>query len=240
MARPQPPVPRRPPAVHPPPARPQQSRLVAVRPPTWWAAARSVWDELERNWWTQEYYALCENAIAALSGNSILREWVDNETYWTWTAASFVLMLMGQGVLFAAIGQPIRRMAVVFSRRPAVPFVFGMGGVLLGVPMVVGLLYSGIGAPAALFLWAFLYMAAIVGKMGVFLSMGWSISRAFGGRGSTVIPFFFVYVLYGAVVVVDPFGIGKALFLVANALGVGLALRTRFGFGVRAPAAPAP
>jgi len=246
---PTPVIPSRPPAtVSPapavvPPKRPlpagesvsEPSTVSSERPTTWTDAYWKVRTSLETRFYGADYWGLFLECISVLRGNRLMREYLDNEAYLRWTIASVVLLLVGQAALFAYMGTPIRRMAVLLPRRPLGPVLLGIVGVGLAVPVSVGLVYSFIGIPVAMALWAFLYAAAITGKMGLFLSIGWGISRAFGGKGSSVMPFFVVYLVYLALVILDPFGTGRVFFVAANLVGVGLALRTRFGFGVRPP-----
>lgn len=205
---------------------------LSERPATWTEAFWKVKASLETRFFSADYWGLFLEALSVLRGSRLMREYLDNQQYLQWTFFSVGLLLLGQTALFAYMGAPIRRMAVLLPRRPLGPILLGVVGVGIIVPVSVGLVYSFVGIPLAVVLWAFLCAAALTGKMGLFLSIGWGISRAFGGRGSSVVPFFVVYLVYAALVILDPFSTGRVFFVAANLVGVGLALRTRFGFGV--------
>ena len=108
--------------------------------------------------------------------------------------------------------------------------VLGVAAAILAVPFTVALAISVVGLPFAILLWGMLFLAAVLGKMGVFVSIGWAITRRREAR--SVLPFFPVYLAYALLVMFDPFAIGTAAFLTTSLLGVGLAIRTRLGFGV--------
>lgn len=205
------------------------------RPATWTDAYWKERASLETRFANGEYWELALETVGVLRGNRLMREYLDNAGYLRWTILSVALLVVGQAALFAYVGAPIRRMAILLPRRPLGPVLLGGVGVAVIAPITVGLIYSFVGIPVALALWAFLYAAAIAGKMGVFLSIGWGISRAFGGKGGSVLPFFGVYFAYLALVILDPFSTGRVFFVAANLVGIGLALRTRFGFGVHGP-----
>jgi hypothetical protein len=194
-------------------------------------AVQKVRDDLLDKWHGGDYVGLASDALKILKGSRPMREYLDNREFLQWTAGVFVLMLVGQAALLGFMGRQVRLMALIFPRRPLGPVILGVGGVAFGVPILAALCLSLVGLPVAVALWTFFYMAAVLGKMGVFLSIGWSISRAFGG-GQGVFSMFVVYTLYSLMVVLDPFAIGRAFFVLANLLGIGLAIRTRFGFGV--------
>lgn len=217
---------------------PQPTTMTPERPATWVDAYWKVRTILETRFNNADYWGCFLEAVSVLRGNRLMREYLDNERYLQWTLISLSLLLVGQAALFAYMGAPIRRMAVLLPRRPLGPVLLGFVGVAVILLLSVGLVYSFVGIPIAVALWAFLYAAAIAGKMGLFLSIGWGISRAFGGRGGSVLPFFVVYLVYVALVILDPFSTGRVFFVAANLVGIGLALRTRFGFGVRASEPP--
>lgn len=205
---------------------------IPKRPATWTEALWKVKESLETRFFSADYWGFFLEVLNVLRGSRLMREYLDNQQYLQWTLFSVGLLLLGQATLFAYMGTPIRRMAVLLPRRPLGPILLGIVGVGVSVPVSVGLIYSFVGIPFAVALWAFLYAAALIGKMGLFLSMGWGISRAFGGQGSSVVPFFVVYVIYAALVILDPFSTGRIFFVTANLVGIGLALRTRFGINV--------
>ncbi|MBM3215623.1 hypothetical protein FJZ36_11995 [Candidatus Poribacteria bacterium] len=220
-------------ATEPDAAEPDAVSTSRVRAATWEEAYWNIRASLQERWDARDYRSIARDTVSLLRGNRVMREYLDNEMFLQWIGASFGLMLLGQIVLFALMGHQIRLMALVLPKRPLGPILVGAGSAFAAIPLTVGLCLSLIGIPVAALLWAGVYIGAVAGKMGLFLSIGWGISRAFGGGGRGVLPFFFVYVVYSAVVLLNPFSIGDAFFVVANLLGLGLALRTRFGLGVK-------
>lgn len=206
-------------------------------PQTWLDALNRIAERTAEDWRNGDTFAVATTCFRFLNGTLLARQIWNNLTFWQWTAASLLLMVLGQWVVLGFMGHAVRVMALTFPRRPVEPLLTGVGAVLFGIPAILALFVSIIGVPVAFVVWCVLVVAAIIGKMGIFLSIGWGLAHAFGGRGSSLLPLFIVYGMYATVVLVDPFAVGRALSLVANILGIGLALWTRFGFGVEPPCA---
>ncbi|MDA1191032.1 MAG: hypothetical protein O3A46_05025 [Candidatus Poribacteria bacterium] len=208
------------------------SRVQSQRPATFLDAILLVRGQAEADIRAGRYYAVFHDLMNILSGNAAARRYLKNEDYWRWTAASYTLIIIGQVLVFLAMGYRVRLMAMTFPRRPLGVVLIGVGVASLSLPVVAALYLSMVGIPFAVVLWTWVYAAAFVGKMGVFLSAGSLIFPFFGARSP--IPFFPIYVVYSLLVFFNPVAIGTAVFLIANILGVGLATRTVFGFATRA------
>ena len=200
------------------------------RPETFYEALELVRDDMRGAWEARDRYLILRNAISILSGKAVARKLYNNEQYLRWNVSVAALMLLGQATLLGFASYRVRLMALVFPRRPLGPMVLGVAATILVVPFTIVLAISVVGLPFAILLWGALFLAAVLGKMGVFVSIGWAITRRREAR--SVLPFFPVYLAYALLVMCDPFAIGTAAFLTTSLLGVGLAIRTRLGFGV--------
>ncbi|GIX07982.1 MAG: hypothetical protein KatS3mg115_2385 [Candidatus Poribacteria bacterium] len=167
-----------------------------------------------------------------LSGHEIARRLAqENQDYWGWLLRVTALMLLAHTFLLAIWGRRVRAAALVLGRRPLGPILYGLLVLLLVPPFSWGLYRSGVGIPPLLTGWGILYGAALWGKTALLYGVG---SRLLRQSGSPKLwPFYPAYGLYAALVAWDPLSLGAALFLVVNLLGIGLALRT--GFGWRLP-----
>ena len=200
------------------------------RPETLYEALVMVRDDLLRAWEARDRYLVLRTGISILSGKAVARKLYDNQQYLRWNVSMALLMLLGQATLLGFASYRVRLMALVFPRRPLGPMILGVAAFILAVPFTVALVISGVGIPFAILLWGMLFLAAALGKMGVFVAVGWAITRRREAR--SVLPFFPVYITYALLVMFDPFALGTAAFLTTSLLGVGLAIRTRLGFGV--------
>jgi hypothetical protein len=200
------------------------------RPETFYEAVVLVRGDLLDAWEARDRYLILSTGVAILSGKAAARKLYDNEQYMRWNVSLALLMLLGQATLLAFASYRVRLMALVFPRRPLGPMILGVLASILIVPFTVALVISVVGIPFAILLWGVLFLAAALGKMGVFVSIGWAITRQRENR--SVLPFFPVYIAYALLVMFDPFAIGTAAFLTTTLLGIGLAIRTRLGFGV--------
>lgn len=200
------------------------------RPETFYEAIVLVRGDLLDAWEARDRYLVLSTSVSILSGKAVARKLYDNAQYMRWNVSLALLMLVGQATLLGFASYRVRLMAVVFPRRPLGPMILGVAAAILVVPFTVALVVSVVGIPFAIVLWGVLFLATALGKMGVFVSIGWAITRRREAR--SVLPFFPVYIVYSLLVMFDPFAIGTAAFLTASLLGIGLAIRTRLGFGV--------
>ncbi|MBT7099587.1 hypothetical protein HN937_19590, partial [Candidatus Poribacteria bacterium] len=181
------------------------------RPETFYDALLLVRDDLLDAWATRDRSLVLRTGISILSGKAVARKLYDNAGYLRWNVSMALLMLLGQATLLGFASYRVRLMAVVFPRRPLGPMILGVAASLLIVPFTVALVISGVGIPFAILLWGMLFLAAALGKMGVFVSIGWAITRRREAR--SVLPFFPVYIVYALLVMFDPFALGTAAFL---------------------------
>ena len=200
------------------------------RPDTFYEALVIVRGELLDAWEARDRYLILSRGVAILSGKAVARKLYDNQQYMRWNVTQALHMLVGQATLLGFASYRVRIMALVFPRRPLGPMILGVLASLLVVPFTIALGISVVGLPFAALLWGMLFLATALGKMGVFVSIGWAITRQRENR--SVLPFFPVYIAYALLVMFDPFAIGTAAFLTTTLLGIGLAIRTRLGFGV--------
>ncbi len=154
---------------------------------------------------------------------------------WTWICwriSIFIILLLIQVILVSRLPVNIENMTIAMYKRPFGSVLLGILATIVMIPLVFFLFFSLIGIPLLLILWACFFFACLYGKTVISLFIG---NIIFQRNRPSILAVFVGYSMYEIATFIPYFYIGKAIFLIANVISVGVCLRTAYGAKSVAP-----
>jgi hypothetical protein len=162
--------------------------------------------------------------VAFMSG--VPRRYWGNIAWISWKSLLFIFMMILQIVLLAVFPRNVEAMARCSSIKLFGSAVLGLFVLLTIVPVSVVLVLSVVGIPLTFAIWSALIIAAIFGKVGLFVAISNSLFQSDKISAASVVIGYTIYRLLTFLPIV-----GKPIFILVNFLAVGVCIRT--GFGVK-------
>jgi uncharacterized RDD family membrane protein YckC len=145
---------------------------------------------------------------------------------WVWIVAGvFFLIYLLIALVFP---RPVQACVNNLTRRPATTFLLGLLTKLL-VPLVfLILMATGVGLAVVPFLWAALFLCAVVGKVAVLEWIGMQVGRPLGNTWQKPLVAFLIGVILVTLLYLVPV-LGLLIYIILGIWGLGCAVTTVFG-----------
>ena len=140
-----------------------------------------------------------------------------------WGVLAFIALTLTHVIVYAVFPQRLNTMAHLISHRPVGSTLIGVMVLVVAPCLIAVLVLSIIGIPFVVLFISILLPIAIYGKTAIFLSMGQTIF-SHQPKVVAVVAGYWIYFMATSIP-----HIGLPMFLAANAIGVGICLRTMFG-----------